>query len=447
MKNQLFTFSLLSLDSDSAMIEKRSSLEETVKYTIDKNKVISLSPKISLTNAEYYIKKIILIIYNEITYDTDYEEINNIIDVYTLSQKIFSFWSNDIIQIKNQESKIKMDTFTAYNKSDFETLYNNLDEKDENYSKIYKIKEKLEGKPFYIEYNTKIINKLNELFEKYPNFDSLKERIVPKKNLLSIKKDKSINFPNILIYGDAGCGKSSLIISLCELYEFYSRNSMGSGSVNFTLTGNDKGFSKSDCGCIIKSMFSRGKGPIMNPLIILDEIDKANFSNREDSDFSGVFAELLEKNNAKHFKDNFFGVEVDASHINYIAIANDISKIPDYILSRFPVKLKIRQYTPKEIKTVVLDNIYEQWIEDNNFDEDLLPKYIPDSTRELISECCNNQPRNIPAILSQIANYTYKEYNGKSYIDFLTTKSIADKIRNLFNNNGETQKNPIGFKM
>ena len=69
MKNQLFTFSLLSLDSDSAMIEKRSSLEETVKYTIDKNKVISLSPKLSLTNAEYYIKKIILIIYNEITYN------------------------------------------------------------------------------------------------------------------------------------------------------------------------------------------------------------------------------------------------------------------------------------------------------------------------------------------------------------------------------------------
>lgn len=443
METKKFAFSLLSLDSDSVTIERRSSSEETVKYTIYKNTVISLSPKLSPKNILNYTDEIILLVFNGIINNTPPNEIENLTEVYSFSKKISSFWLGEIIQIKNQENNSDNNIFTAYNKRDFETLYNKLDSKDENYSKIYKIKEKLEGKPFYIEYNTKIINKLNELFEKYPNFDSLKERIVPKKNLLSIKKDKSINFPNILIYGDAGCGKSSLIISLCELYEFYSRNSMGSGSVNFTLTGNDKGFSKSDCGCIIKSMFSRGKGPIMNPLIILDEIDKANFSNREDSDFSGVFAELLEKNNAKHFKDNFFAVEVDASHINYIAIANDISKIPDYILSRFPVKLKIRQYTPKEIKTVVLDNIYEQWIEDNNFNKDLLPEYIPDSTRELISECCNNQPRNIPAILSQIANYTYKEYNGKSYIDLITTNSISDKIRNSFKYNNHS----IGFKM
>lgn len=443
METKKFAFSLLSLDSDSVTIERRSSSEETVKYTIYKNTVISLSPKLSPKNILNYTDEIILLVFNGITNNTPPNEIENLTEVYSFSKKISSFWLGEIIQIKNQENNSDNNIFTAYNKRDFETLYNKLDSKDENYSKIYNIKEKLEGKPFYIEYDSNIINKLNKLFDKYPNFDSLKERIVPQKNFLSIKKDKSINFPNILIYGEAGCGKSSLIISLCELYEFYSRNSMGAGNVTFTLTGDDKGFSKSDCGTILKSMFSRGKGPVMNPLIILDEIDKTNFSDRENFDFSGVFAELLEKNNAKHFKDNFFAVEVDASHINYIAIANDISKIPDYILSRFPVKLKIRQYTPKEIKTVVLDNIYEQWIEENNFNKDLLPKYIPDSTRELISECCNNQPRNIPAILSQIASYTYKMDNDKSYVDLITTNSISDKIRNSFKYNNHS----IGFKM
>ena len=443
METKKFAFSLLSLDSDSVTIERRSSSEETVKYTIYKNTVISLSPKLSPKNILNYTDEIILLVFNGIINNTPTNEIENLTEVYSFSKKISSFWLGEIIQIKNQENNSDNNIFTAYNKRDFETLYNKLDSKDENYSKIYNIKEKLEGKPFYIEYDSNIINKLNKLFDKYPNFDSLKERIVPQKNFLSIKKDKSINFPNILIYGEAGCGKSSLIISLCELYEFYSRNSMGAGNVTFTLTGDDKGFSKSDCGTILKSMFSRGKGPVMNPLIILDEIDKTNFSDRENFDFSGVFAELLEKNNAKHFKDNFFAVEVDASHINYIAIANDISKIPDYILSRFPVKLKIRQYTPKEIKTVVLDNIYEQWIEDNNFNKNLLPEYIPDSTRELISECCNNQPRNIPAILSQIASYTYKMDNDKSYVDLITTNSISDKIRNSFKYNNHS----IGFKM
>lgn len=443
METKKFVFSLLSLDSDSVTIERRSSSEETVKYTIYKNTVISLSPKLSPKNILNYTDEIILLVFNGITNNTPPNEIENLTEVYSFSKKVSSFWLGEIIQIKNQENNSDNNIFTAYNKRDFETLYNKLDSKDENYSKIYNIKEKLEGKPFYIEYDSNIINKLNKLFDKYPNFDSLKERIVPQKNFLSIKKDKSINFPNILIYGEAGCGKSSLIICLCELYEFYSRNSMGAGNVTFTLTGDDKGFSKSDCGTILKSMFSRGKGPVMNPLIILDEIDKTNFSDRENFDFSGVFAELLEKNNAKHFKDNFFAVEVDASHINYIAIANDISKIPDYILSRFPVKLKIRQYTPKEIKTVVLDNIYEQWIEENNFNKDLLPKYIPDSTRELISECCNNQPRNIPAILSQIASYTYKMDNDKSYVDLITTNSISDKIRNSFKYNNHS----IGFKM
>ena len=122
METKKFAFSLLSLDSDSVTIERRSSSEETVKYTIYKNTVISLSPKLSPKNILNYTDEIILLVFNGIINNTPPNEIENLTEVYSFSKKISSFWLGEIIQIKNQENNSDNNIFTAYNKRDFETL-------------------------------------------------------------------------------------------------------------------------------------------------------------------------------------------------------------------------------------------------------------------------------------------------------------------------------------
>ena len=335
----------------------------------------------------------------------------------------------DYLEMEEEDSS---EEFTLFNKEKFEALYNQMDPKNEHYKTIQNIKDKLTGSPVWAEYTQDFITKMEEVFSSYPNFSELKNIIIPGKAFLSLKKDNKISFSNVLIYGEPGCGKTSLLQKLCDLYKYSERISMGNGNSCIALSGSDKKYSPSDCGTILKSMMSRGSGPIGNPLVILDELDKTNFTDRGDSDFSGTFAELLEKNNAKHFTDNFFEVDVDASRINYIATANDISKIPDFILSRFPIKIKIRQYTPEELKSTVIINQYNDWINKNCMDRAKLPQTIEESTKDLIIECSHNHPREIENVLTEIAKLTVREDHSVPYADFKPTEDERHKLMNMF---------------
>lgn len=329
---------------------------------------------------------------------------------------------------------------------EFNRFYPTLDTNKENDKIINSIKESLSGVPYYKEYTEEHIQKMKNLFAKYPNFKEFEEIFIPSNEVLSLKLDKKILMGNILIIGEPSCGKSSFVNQLCEIYGYYYRTSLGSGSVNFTLTGNDKGYEKSNCGDILRSLFKKDGHPIANPLVILDEIDKADYGWGGDRDLSGTFSVLLEKNNAKHFADNFFKVEVDASHINYIAIANDISKIPAHILSRFPIKLDIRNYTKEEIKSVVIENQYKNWISDNSINSKLVPEHIPEKTKELIFELSHGRPREVPSVLSQIAAKSICKTNESVYASFSPDENNTRELRKLFESGNLGNSRKIGFQ-
>jgi ATP-dependent Lon protease len=68
---------------------------------------------------------------------------------------------------------------------------------------------------------------------------------------------------------------------------------------------------------------------------VLDEVDKAGGDSRYDT--MGALYGLLERDTAAHFKDEFIDVDMDASHILWVATANDESAIPEPILNRMNV--------------------------------------------------------------------------------------------------------------
>jgi hypothetical protein len=102
-----------------------------------------------------------------------------------------------------------------------------------------------------------------------------------------------------------------------------------------------------------------GLPPPANPLVLLDEIDKVE---AERYNPLGSLYSLLEEETAETFKDQSLpDVVVDARHVRFIATANDVTKIPEPLLSRMIV-FHIDPPSPEQLRGVIL-TIYQGLIE------------------------------------------------------------------------------------
>lgn len=76
-------------------------------------------------------------------------------------------------------------------------------------------------------------------------------------------------------------------------------------------------------------------GKTMAPVIVLDELDKANTDGR--SQPLGPLYTLLERRTAAAFRDEYASFPIDASHVTWLATSNDVDALPGPLLSRFKV--------------------------------------------------------------------------------------------------------------
>ena len=165
-----------------------------------------------------------------------------------------------------------------------------------------------------------------------PNFTEVIDDL--RKSLaLAISGREAVQFLPILLLGEPGLGKTHFAKRLAQAlgtgYEFVSMNSLTAGWV---LTGASSQWNHARPGRVAQTLV---EGEYANPVIVLDEIDKAGGDHRYDP--MGALYSLLERDTASHFKDEFIDVDMDASHILWIATANDESAIPDPILNRMSV--------------------------------------------------------------------------------------------------------------
>lgn len=173
-----------------------------------------------------------------------------------------------------------------------------------------------------------------DLIEEMPNFT---EVISHYKGSFLVNSSRDVHHyqaPNpVLLLGDPGIGKThfakTLAAALQTNYHFMDANSITSSLV---LTGSNGTWQDADCGKIFRTM---SESKTVSPLIIFDEIDKLTPDSKH-STFS-VFHQLLEKNNAKDFYDEFLGVHFNASNIIYVLTANDEHSIAPTLLDRMKI--------------------------------------------------------------------------------------------------------------
>ncbi len=167
----------------------------------------------------------------------------------------------------------------------------------------------------------------------FPNFTEVVEFLADQFSLGCLG-DRRLALPPLLFHGPPGIGKTELALSLADMLAVDALVlDLSSAQTGASLSGSDAYWSNTQPGQLFETL---AFGAAANPIVILEEIDKATTDSRY-STINPLHA-LLEEKTARRFTDlSVKDLELDASHVVWFATANELSAIPSQIRSRFTV--------------------------------------------------------------------------------------------------------------
>lgn len=171
---------------------------------------------------------------------------------------------------------------------------------------------------------------LGRLREDLPHFSDAIEHI--ELGLVTAKfSRRAVRITPMLLLGPAGVGKSYFAEQLANALGLpVFRQQMDSASISATLAGSDAVWNSAASGAVFDALaFSKAA----NPVFLLDELDKAG--GRHHYDPLAPLHGLLEPITARQFTDAFALLPIDASHVIWIATANDVGSLSEPLRSRF----------------------------------------------------------------------------------------------------------------
>lgn len=224
-------------------------------------------------------------------------------------------------------------------------------------------------------------------------------------------KNKS---PIIMLSGPPGIGKTSLAKSIAKtLGRNFQRISLGGVRDESELRGHRRTYVGAMPGVIVQSL---RKAKSMNPVILLDEIDKVSGGNRAankvNGDPSAALLEILDPEQNSSFVDHYLGFPIDLSQVIFICTANEPYNLSRPLLDRLEmIDLSAYDYHEKMViarnyllpRQITRNGLPESSLVDIN--DNILEKIITDYTREA-------GVRNLERKLGTICRNKAVEYAG-----------------------------------